>query len=355
MNKKIINLIANYHLNLSGLTVLTEAASGAYLLNPFIALAAGAEKVICKTRTTRYGKAEDIIEETLALAKQWGCFDRIEVKEELSSFELSQADIITNSGHLRPISKKEIMQFKSTAVIPLMWETWEFRESDLDLKTCKRREILVLGTNESMPPCDMRKYSGMIGVKLAIELGLEIAGNKILLIGSTNTLCTAIKESLLFLGANIVWCGNNNTESDFDYSQLEAYLLDHINEFDAILIAEHHYNKVIFGKNGFMTFEKISEMNKEIKIGISCGNIDVEDLNKSKLSYFPHTIEPFGYMSYQSYHVGPLPVMDLFAAGLKVGEVMARSRLSGMSVKDATLYTLQNSPAMDFERELSWL
>jgi len=355
MNAKILNLVKKYKLDLSGLVVLTEAASGTYLLNPFIALAAGAQKVICKTKTTSYGVADDITHNKLKLAADWGCSERIVVKEDLDGDDLAQADIITNSGHLRPITKEQISQLKSTAVIPLMWETWEFREADLDLNACKKREILVLGTNESAPPCDMKKYSAMIGVKLLLELGLEIAGNTIVLVGSTSTLCSSIKSALQFLGADVVWFSHNNSESDFFYSEIQSYLQKNAMSIDGILIAEHHFPNQIFGKAGVISFTDLKQSNPDIKIGISCGNIDIDDLKNSNLSYFPKEIMPFGYMSYQSYHVGSLPVMDLFAAGLRVGEIMARARLNGMPLQDAAQYSIKNSPAMDFEGELSWL
>lgn len=355
MNTKIFNLVKKYNLDLSGLTVLTEAASGAYLLNPFIALAAGAKKVICQTKTTDYGLADDIIKKTHELANSWGCLDRVVVKEDLDCDDLLMADIITNSGHLRPITKEKIAKFKPTAVIPLMWETWEFRDADLDLKVCKENEILVLGTNESAPPCDMKKYGAMIGVKLLLELGLEIAGNTIILIGSTNILCIPIKNALEYLGASVVWFSYNKAESDFFYTDLSDYIVKNARNTDAIFIAEHHFSDQVFGTNGFISFSDIQQFNQDIRIGISCGNIDIEDLKNSKLSYFPKNILPFGYMSYQSFHVGSLPVMDLFASGLKVGEVMAKARLSGLSIKDTTIHALKNSPAMDFAGTLSWL
>ena len=47
--------------------------------------------------------------------------------------------------------------------------------------------------------------------------------------------------------------------------------------------------------------------------------------------------------------------MELVSAGLKVGEVMARARLGGMSVVEAARYTLGHAPAMDFENDGAWI
>ena len=60
-------------------------------------------------------------------------------------------------------------------------------------------------------------------------------------------------------------------------------------------------------------------------------------------------------MSFQPSELGPYPVMDLFSAGLKVGEAMSLARTKGLSLVDSAAYTLKNSPAMDLDRELAWI
>ena len=47
-------------LDLSGLTVLTEAASGSFISTPLMAAAAGA-KVIAVTKSSQFGKSKDMI------------------------------------------------------------------------------------------------------------------------------------------------------------------------------------------------------------------------------------------------------------------------------------------------------
>ena len=59
-------------------------------------------------------------------------------------------------------------------------------------------------------------------------------------------------------------------------------------------------------------------------------------------------------MSYQAAEIGPRPVLELFAAGLAVGEAMARSRLGGASARDAARHALSVAPAMDFTGEGAW-
>ncbi|MEJ5197352.1 MAG: hypothetical protein WHX53_00370, partial [Anaerolineae bacterium] len=64
--------IAFLDLDLSGLVVLTEAASGPYVVTPIIAALAGAARVIALTAASRYGSVEAVVAETHALADLCG-------------------------------------------------------------------------------------------------------------------------------------------------------------------------------------------------------------------------------------------------------------------------------------------
>src|SRR5262249_13151350 len=72
LTRLIHRAIERCALNLGGLTVLTEAASGAYVVTPVLAALAGADRVFAITRSTRYGSVEEIRESTLALARRAG-------------------------------------------------------------------------------------------------------------------------------------------------------------------------------------------------------------------------------------------------------------------------------------------
>src|SRR4051812_4072828 len=199
------DLIARYGLDLAGLRVLTEAASGPYLFTPLLAALAGAESVFAWTRDSRYGMAADVRGETERVAREWGV--AVEVSAERPARHVAAADVITNSGFVRPIDAAMVGQMKPTAVVPLMWETWEFRSDDLDLDACRAHGVLVLGTLESEPPCDMRGYAAALGVKLALELGVEVHGSRVLLLGAQPTLGRPIHDALTGLGAEVLWFG----------------------------------------------------------------------------------------------------------------------------------------------------
>ncbi len=88
--------------------MLTEAASGAYVVTPVLAALAGA-KVYAFTRTTRYGTVEEIFANTQKLINE--CTSRkldITLIDTITPEIIAQADIITNSGHLRPLNEEKL-------------------------------------------------------------------------------------------------------------------------------------------------------------------------------------------------------------------------------------------------------
>jgi len=62
------DVVARMRLDLSGLIVLTEAASGPYLGVPLLAAAAGARRVHAVAADSRWHHADDVIAETHAAA-----------------------------------------------------------------------------------------------------------------------------------------------------------------------------------------------------------------------------------------------------------------------------------------------
>ncbi|HXQ52130.1 MAG TPA: hypothetical protein VN802_13630 [Stellaceae bacterium] len=347
-------MIDRFKLSLDGMVVYTEAASGAYLGTPVLAALAGAARVIAETRDSAYGSVRAVADATLKLATRLGVEDRIEIVDRRRHDLLAESDIVTNSGFVRPIDRDLIDALKPTAVIPLMWETWEFVESQFDLAACKSSGILVLGTNEHRPPCDMVPYCGLLGLKLLFELGLEGHDCDVLVLGNPPYPGGALVEFLRRAGIAVTWFSGEDG-GDFRYSDLAGFFESDGKRFDAILVCDHAHPNCLLGARGYLTFELIKRVNPDIAIGIVTGAIDVEGLAESGIAYLPRSVQPFGLMSYQPYHLGPYPVLLLYAAGLKVGEAMAKARRRGLPVAEAAADALASSPAMDFEGARAWL
>ena len=126
--KRLIHeAISSLNLDLSGLTVLTEAASNNFVVTPIIAAMAKARTVYALTADSKYGKAKDIAEFTYQIAEFCQVRDNIEVVFKKSREIVSQADIVTNLGFVRPINNDMISMMKEGAVIPLMHENCQIR------------------------------------------------------------------------------------------------------------------------------------------------------------------------------------------------------------------------------------
>lgn len=343
----------DFDLNLDGLTVYTEAATGPYLYTPVLAALAGADTVYALAKESSYGTLEDVKRRTMQAAVDSGVADRLHVVCSKAAEHVEKADIITNSGFVRPIDREMISWMKPTAVIPLMWETWEWSHRYLDLDACREKGILVMGTNESACPPAMFPYAAFVAMKMLFELGLEGYKTRTLLLGGrglAKPIIDCFRRSEMEYG----WFSDWDDEAR-PYRELREHFLCAGAEYDALLVADHVHDACLLGKSGLLSYEEIREINPALGVGIISGKLDIKGLEDSGLNYFPDRIQPFGTMSYQPADLGPRPVLELYAAGLKVGQVMARSRKAGIPVQEAARKALANSPAMDFGGDRSWL
>lgn len=351
-NRQLLReLISHFDLNLDGLSVYTEAASGYYAHGPILAALAGAKNVTAQVCDSRFGLAKDIIEHTRLLAEAYDVADKIECVDRRSHVRLAQADIVTNSGHVRPIDRDLVNTLKKTAVIPLMWETWEFRQQDFDLASCKERDILTLGTNEQSFRCDMRLFIALTALKLLLTQGYD--GGKILLIGNSPLPALPIFDHLKRIGIDVVWA-SDDPDAQISYKELANHFSAFGQDYSHILVAEHKNPRLLLGENGLLTGSELREINPGLRTVVMCGNVDLENLILNNMFVFPKVIQPFGTISYQPYELGPRPVLTLYAAGLKIGEQMARARLAGTPPNLAAALVLREGLACDYMGENSW-
>jgi hypothetical protein len=324
----IDNIIDALELNLSGLTVLTEAASGPFVCTALIAARAGA-KVYAVTKSSSYGSSDKVIAYTTELAKQWNLTDRVILSTEPASVFAADSDIVTNLGFVRPINKDLIASLPNHAAISLMWEGWEYRPEDLDLRACREHDIAILGTNETHPSLKIFEYIGIVAVKLLLESGIEIFRSRIAVV-SSDPFGKSIVDRLTQLGAEVFKisypCNSNAIEA------VDIQLLD------ALVIAEHRDNREIIGFKGGLSPALLSA--GAVQVVHIAGNVDDGALMQFGINKLPAKIVKSGYMTVTTDYCGPRPVIDLHAGGLKVGEMLTRARLRGLSIKSAEDYVM---------------
>ena len=325
--------IEKFNLNLTGFTVLTEAASGNYIVTPLIAAASGAAKVFAYTKDSRYGCVEEVKKETNRLAERMG-ITNIEIITSLEQIDLTKIDILTNTGFLRPINKHLIQKLSSSCVIPLMWEPWEYRPSELDIEACLQRHIKVYGTNEDDKRLRTKEYIGFVALHLLLSYHHTPLSSKVLILGCSYF--TVHIENVLSVNG-------------YDYIVLNSYdtPID-TSTFHAIIIAEHYNPMELIGPEGFI---KTSELNSSIDLIHICGNINVSHV---AFRHTPKHPASFGYMSYTADYMGSHVVCDLHAAGLYVAQGMLKANKLKLPPIAYKKYLETTYPALAFKDERYW-
>ena len=295
-------------LDLSGRVVLTEAATGAYVVTPILAAMAGAEQVYALTRPTRYGTVEEVKTQTFELAKVVKIANRIEVITEKTREFVEQADVVTNSGHVRPIDANIIAWMKPTTVIPLMYETWEFRSYDVDIAACRQKGIQVGGTNERHPAVDVFSFLGIMAIKLLTDAGVSVYKSNILLL-CDNPFDTYLRRDLTNAGGSV-----DMYESLPGVTDGKAY--------DVILVALRPGSEPVLSANAAST---IADRWPGAVVTQFWGDLDRDALLAAGVPVWPSEAPAPGHMGILPSAIGPESIVRLQAGGLKSAEVLLRS------------------------------
>jgi hypothetical protein len=334
----IQNAIATFDLNLSGFVILTEAATGYYMLTPLIAARGGADRVYALTRNSRYGDARLVCDQTMALAKRWGVAHEIEILFSREDKRVGAADIVTNLGFVRPLDACFLRRLKKTAVIPLMFEPWEFRSEDLDLAECRRLGIPILGTNEHHPDLRIFEYLGLVALKLLFDLHIEIFRTPVVVMGS-GEFADHVSVALRAAGAQVTLLSTAKGRSLKTTRCRQA-----LQNADTIVVVEHHHRDMLIGKEGQISADELYALNPNVTVAHICGNVDRAALTAVGVRSYPETFAPPGHMSLATEYLGPRPLIDLHTAGLRIGEALARARAQGLSALEAEVLVQGKTP-----------
>ncbi|HIA12442.1 MAG TPA: hypothetical protein EYN69_10290 [Flavobacteriales bacterium] len=296
-------------LSLVGYSILTEVGTGLYSFMPIIPLMAGAKKVMAWTQDSIYGSAESAIHQCRNILAST---DNTEIDFHVGPLNvdhLKQADVITNSAFLRPLDKEKLKHTKCGVVIPLMYEKWEFRASDIDIEYCRKRGIKVAGTNERHPLLQIFQYVGPLAIKMVFEAGYEVYKNKIV-IWSNDVFGDVIFNAFKSLNAReIIKTTNFN---DVRHS---------IGGVDFIFIAD--YNEVrSYSDNSFFNLSELKSINQDFGVVHLYGSIDFEQVVNLNIPIFPRKNGFARKMSFTLSHLGLVPFLGLQVGCFKVGEML---------------------------------
>lgn len=323
---KIKKQIETLSLDLTDKVLLTEAATGPYIVTPIIGALAGA-KVIAFSRDSKYGSASDVFEKNRSVLKEMNLETDIIFTDKIDGSIISTADIITNSGHLRPINKNILQYAKKGCVIPLMYESWEYRESDLDIIYCKEKGITVGATNERHSGINVFSYLGDMAVRQLLDSGVCLYENRFVLI-CNNQFGPYIAKTLkkVCKGLGVIDLserkGLYGKEIDWLCEFPEIKIPDSYKDCEAIIFTAYPFDKNWIGYDNSEIPASIllNEFNDPYLIRYA-GDIDTAALDKAGIKYFPAEVQS-GHMGILPSDIGFDPVIRLQAGGLKAGELM---------------------------------
>jgi hypothetical protein len=295
-------------LDLRGRTVYTEAATGAYVVTPVLAALAGARRVTAVTRATPYGSIDDVIAQTTELAELLGVWGQIAIATERSPADVAEADVVTNSGHVRPIDAEFVSWMKPGAVVPLMFEAWEIQcgRFDIDLDALRMKDMEVAGTNERHPAVGVFEHLGPMAVVLLTECGVAVRGARVAVL-CDNPFLPYLVRGLERSGAE-VWAGESLGSITGQAARPDVVLVALRPTGDPTVDAD--------------AAQQLARRWPDAIVVQYWGDIDRSALAAAGLPYWPPGPPRPGHMAVLPSAVGPEPIVRLQAGGLKVAQIL---------------------------------
>lgn len=317
--------IARYELDLDGLVVLTEAATGYYRLTPVIAAMAGAEEVVAVARNTPFGSADEAREQVLDLGTTAGVLERLTVTTTSARDVAPRAQVVTNLGAVRPIDRAFSQRLSSHAVVSLMFGARDARPADLDVAALRAAQIPLCGVDEAQ--IDLFRWTGQRIAWWLMEVGLEIVGARYVIWGDSAP-----------AKATARWLDRSGAHVERLTTTPSPTQLEHI---DGLILMD---STARIEPGGHLAAESIAGAAPGAAILEYAGMAHRESCAATGLVVYPPSPAANGHVARTIGEILYAPVIELHTAGLRVGELMARGRLEGKSAAECELVACEEGP-----------
>lgn len=344
--------VSDFGLAYHDLRVYTEAATGPFAVTAPLAALAGADRVYAVADDSPHGSVADAHDATRALAAELGVEDRITFRSDRRSADVAAADVVTNTGFVRPIDAELVSWMKPTAVVPLMYEPWEFRGEDIDIEACWAAGIPVVGTDESDERVQTQEYLGAVAAKLAFEADIEVFRCRFVVVGG-GRMAASVTETLEAMGATVTHVATDPAVEALADRRDASSLADDaarsaLADADGLVFIEHRLRTELLGPDGSLSVAELADSNPSVAVLHICGAVDAASLRQSSIRCHPSSPAPAGRMSVTTGYLGPRPIVELNSAGLRVGQLLARQRRAGADVRTAIEAATSDPVVMDF-------
>ena len=307
----ITGAVDDLGLDLRDLTVVTEAATGHFVLTAVIAACAGAARVFTVSRDSRFGTAAEAHAAVALWRKRLGAPDRIVPVKRLDASTLAQADLVTNLGWVRPLDAAKVKSLREGRAIAAMCEAWELRPDDIDLRACAARGVGVGAVNEDHPAVDVFEHNGLLAVTMLHALQVEVHGTRIAVAGE-GKFASRIAASLSRLGAEV-------RRAPTLAGDRAGWALENA---DALVVADYTRGDLMLGRRGELTVEALQKRAPHAAVVQFAGWVRAGELRAAGVPVFPEEEIGPHRMGRTMAFLGPAPLVGLHAAGLLAGAML---------------------------------
>lgn len=344
--------VRRHELDLEGLTVLTEAATGYRRATVTLAALAGAQ-VVAVARDGDLGTREEAHEQTAYLARLAGVLERVRFVGSKLQAPLETVDIVTDLTAVRPIDETLARSLPDTAVVSLMSGVGDWRPAEVDAVACRRAGIATAGVDED--GIDLFRYTALQVARLLLSLGVEIVGTTLLFAADgavypkVARVCSQLGARVLVAGPDgpgrVTLYGGEKVGDDLADPEVRRLLPD----VDALLVFSADRERDVVGASAAISAAELAALAPHLAVVAYDGRVDRRGLAEAGLRVAP---EPGEHTSRAVSDLFPQPIIELHTAGLRVGEVMARARRRGSSPLAAEELATQVAHGELFPKEL---
>ena len=324
--------VARRQLDLSGLRVLTEAGVGYARITAVLAAMAGAEAVLAIGRDTPQASRKDAEQQTGWLAAVAGVQDRVRFFPSRLQAPLATVDLVTDLPGVRPIDETLTRNLPDTAVVAIMGGAAHWRPADVDVATCRRAGIAVAGVDEDA--LGLYRDLAMEAVWGLLSLGVAVPGAMVLAAGDGDAYGHVV-AALAALHAHVLVAAPEAAGRIELYggrkvgdALADAGALARLPEADALVLCPSSPEQRWFGPGG-LDAARLAAAAPHLAVVSQGGEGDRLALAGAGLRTWPRP-RP-GPDPGALFELVPGPLIELRAAGLRVGQAMVHARRRGSS------------------------
>lgn len=323
--------VVRHDLDLRGLRVLTEAGVGYRRVAPVLAALAGADEVYAIGRDTPAASRREADEQTAYLAELAGVAAHVKLFPTRLQAPLATVDIVTDLPGVRPIDEAIVRNLPASAVVALMRGTAYWRPADVDAASCRRGGVAVAGVDEDA--VDLYRYLAVLALWGLLRLGVEVVDTTIVVAGGGAGLGKVVR-GLSQAGARVLVAapegagrvsltGGRKAGDALGDERVRSLLA----ETDALVLCAADPAERTVTTGGWLAPRELAHLAPHLAVVSLSGEADGRGLAAAGLRVWSPQADARGAAP----DLLPQPVIELYAAGLKVGQVMARARRGGSS------------------------